>query len=93
MTDQSAPVPFLRALFETEEEWEAFLATPDGPFVPTSRYVPGLDMLWYLTTDCSYTSERVDGTFALLRDNATGQVVGFEVWGFTDVVRTANAPA
>src|SRR4051812_30677742 len=53
-----------------------------GQFQPHARYHHGMDMLVYLTVDCSYSAERVDEHLTLFWHPHWQRLVGVKIKGF-----------
>lgn len=53
-----------------------------GQFFPVARFHPEMDIIQYLTEDCSYRAERVDGTLTLLWHPYEQRLVGVAIKGF-----------
>jgi hypothetical protein len=53
-----------------------------GQFQPHARYHHGLDMVVYVTEDCSYTSEPVDAFLTLFWHPSQERLVGVKLKGF-----------
>ena len=65
---------------------ELLASLPNGharyaAFTPHARYFPDMDMLLYVSEDCSYATERADGYLSLLWHPAEDRVIGFKLKG------------
>ena len=59
--------------------------TVPEPFKPHARYLADMDMLMFLTEDCSYATERVDAYLSLFWHPTEDRVVGLKLKGFKHV--------
>jgi hypothetical protein len=58
-----------------------------GDFKPHIYYNDKLDFLEYLEKDCSITSYHSPGSgIDILKENGTDEIVGLQIWGFSDLV-------
>ncbi len=53
-----------------------------GEFFPVARYHPEMDIIQYLSEDCSYRAERVDGILTILWHPYEQRLVGISLKGF-----------
>lgn len=60
-------------------------------FEPMAQYFVGMDYLLYITEDCSYRADRIDGWLTLLRHPAEDRLVGIKLKGFEFIFRQLQA--